>query len=210
MVLSVDRDARGTLQVRVEPPNGQWKNNEGASFDITLPGANGIVVDTGNGSVRISGLGGKADLKTSNGRVEVRDHDGDVKAGTSNGPIVVRGADELWAHTSNGRIEATEVRAAADLRTSNGAIILELDDGSSGPVELHSSNGAIRVELGDAFRGSLRGSTSNGTIRFGDTEGRDVKLQSISKNNVHVVVGDAGAESSASTSNGSLTIRFRS
>ena len=210
MVLKVDRDGQGTLHVSIEPPNGRWENNEGASFDITLPGADGVLVDTGNGSVRISRLGGKADLSTSNGRVEVRDHDGDVRADTSNGSIIVRGADELWAHTSNGRIEATGVRASADLRTSNGSIELELDDDSTGPIELHASNGGIRVDLGHAFRGKLRGSTSNGRISFRDTEGRDVKLQSISKNKVDVVVGDGGSDSSASTSNGSLTIRFKS
>ena len=195
------------LSIGVEPAGGVWKNGEGASFEIIVPGADGVLVRSGNGSIRIEGLAGHADLDTSNGRIAVLDHDGDIDADTSNGRIEIeRVRGDVTASTSNGRITAVDLHGSARLHTSNGGVTARLADDSTGPLNVTTSNGAVRVEVGESFSGMLTASTSNGRLNV--EGGRNVQLESLSKRRVTLSVGDSGGESKIRTSNGSLTIRL--
>lgn len=203
----VQTETEDGLVIGVEPAGGQWKNGEGASFEIIVPGVDGVLVRTGNGEIRLEGLSGHADLDTSNGRVAVIDHDGSVEAETSNGRLEFRNiTGDVNATSSNGAITAVDLHASARLHTSNGRVSAEFADDSAGPVDIRTSNGAVRVEVGEAFAGVLTGSTSNGSLHV--EGGRDVHLESMSKRRVTLSVGQSGAESRVRTSNGSLTIRM--
>lgn len=195
------------LVIGVEPAGGVWKNSEGASFEIIVPGADGVLVRTGNGRIRIEGLAGHADLDTSNGRVTVLDHDGSVLVDTSNGRVELeRISGDVDVTTSNGSISALDLHDSARLHTSNGRVTARLANDSSGPINVSTSNGGVRIEVGEAFEGTLSASTSNGSLHV--EGGRNVQLESLSKRRVTLSVGDSGTESKIRTSNGSLTIRL--
>lgn len=194
----------GTLNVRVDWPDGRPQSGEGCSFKIEAPAPSGVHVDTSNGKISLRDTSGLADLDTSNGSVRVVNHTGEVLAESSNGAIHVRDASgAVEAITSNGRIELVNVGGRAVAHTSNGAIMAHLAESSPGPVQLRSSNGPVDLAIGSAFVGELKVSTSNGNVRLNSPAtvtnmvlGRSATLQ----------FGSGGASSSVRTSNASVSI----
>jgi hypothetical protein len=182
-----DRDpATHALVIHATPPGGEWESREGISYVIATPGASGVKVRTGNGSIRIAGLSGSADLQTSNGRIEATDHAG---------PVVAR--------TSNGSVVATNVSGPVDTRTSNGSVTVALADSAPGPVSIRSSNGSVQLHVGSGFQGTLRADTSNGsvTVPIGSA-----KVKGQGRTSATVAFSDSGPESTIETSNGSVRV----
>lgn len=184
--LRVDRSEGNVVSIRLRPPEDKWQSREGCSFEISLPDAVGVTLDSGNGSISLSGMSGPAKLKTSNGRITVAGHDGPVEAETSNGSVKVEGV--------SGRLK---------VRTSNGAISAEV--AGSGPVELRSSNGAISLDVTRSFAGTMRVETSNGSI----VTPKGVEVEKPSRGKRLVKFGGEGEESAVRTSNGSVTVRVK-
>lgn len=206
---SVLADYEGdTLRVRVEWPEGRRKSNEGASFDIEVPGASDVTVETGNGRIALAGARGRADLRTSNGRIVVSRHEGPVVADTSNGRVEVSGdLHDVRVDSSNGDIVVAGAAGPVHARTSNGSIAVELTDDNPGPLEARSSNGAIRLDLGPAFQGRLTLDTSNGRVRLENAP--LARIHSISRSRAELTLGDGAQRSIADTSNGRVTVNFR-
>lgn len=204
------RDEHDALSVRVVWPDNAPKGSEGCAFEISLPDAVGVRLQTSNGAITIKGLGGDADLRTSNGQIRADNHAGAVKAESSNGAITITGCSgAVTADSSNGEITLTDTGAPVHADTSNGAVELSMHPAASGPINLSTSNGAIEVTLSPSFLGSLTASTSNGTF---SVQGIDKSMvQSLSKKSGVLRFGDAtsAAASSLSTSNGSITVRMR-
>ncbi|MFG0274836.1 MAG: DUF4097 domain-containing protein [Phycisphaerales bacterium] len=197
-----------TLVVSVVWPDGRRRSSEGATFDIEVPGVADATVDTGNGAINLAGAQGDADLNTSNGRIKVERHRGSVVADTSNGRIEISGElDDVDARTSNGAVRIAGADGPVRVRTGNGSVVVELADGNPGPVEARSSNGSIRFNLSEAFRGRLRLETTNGRVVLEDAP--MARIHSISRNRAELTIGDSAAESSADTTNGTVTVRFR-
>ncbi len=196
------RNSDGALVLRVEWPDNKRENNEGVSFDITLPDAHGATINTGNGRIEIENLSGEARLDTSNGRVMVTDHDGPVFVDTSNGRIETRDIDgPVRLRTSNGRVIAEDINGTVDIVTSNGSVEIELEDGVQGACSAKSSNGSISFSVGRSMQASLDLSTSNGKIivnRAGETMSF--------KNSARIELNGGGPTCTLSTSNGRITV----
>ncbi len=107
------RDADGALRIEVAWADGQRLNSEGCDFDIVAPDVRGIDVDTSNGAIIVTDLGGNALLKSSNGKITATHQAGDVRAATSNGAIVITDpAGNVKAGSSNGAIEVVNAPGA--------------------------------------------------------------------------------------------------
>lgn len=183
--VSVSVTGEPTLVVRtvVQPATSARVS---VDYLIQVPATVGMVrVQTSNGAIRVSGIGGDADLRTSNGAIDVAGTNGTVTARTSNGAITIQDAASLGdLETSNGRI-AADVLAVKDdiaIRTSNGAVDLALGPALSAVIDAETSGsqisvppGLVRVDEQSATR--LRATagagghtitvrTSNGQIRF--------------------------------------------
>ena len=190
-VIDAVRSSDGTLMIGVTWPDGKWHFNDGCSFEILVPDANGILARTSNGSLTFAGLSGTVDAHTSNGRITITGHDGPINADTSNGRITITGAT-----------------GAVNADTSNGSIKVTLTDTNPGPVHLDSSNGAITLEVGPAFAGQLVADTSNGKVTFGPfPDGLTVTDQRVSRSNGHATFGTGGERSVVDTSNGSISVK---
>jgi hypothetical protein len=134
--LSITRDVNQQLVVRPVFPDSH-RGGDGASFVVKVPDANGVNLDTSNGSVVATNLSGDLVIDTSNGAIKVTDHDGDAHIDTSNGTVTVTNlSGSLWADTSNGRITLNNVGGPVDADTSNGSIKLVLAGDQSGPIKL--------------------------------------------------------------------------
>lgn len=203
--IAVVRDETGRLTIGVDWPGGHRRGNEGCDFDVRLPDASGVTVETSNGRIAMAGLAGAAMLGTSNGGIQVTGHDGDVRGHTSNGRVTMRSVrGEVKARTSNGAVEVVRVTGMVDAATSNGHVEVILDPAGRGPVFVDTSNGSISVDLGPAFSGKVTMRTSNGRISVIGAEATG------GKEHKSVVVGAGGAESILKTSNGPVQLRIGS
>jgi hypothetical protein len=202
------RETDGTLYVGVRWAYERRYGNEGCSFEILVPEASGLRLETSNAPIRVAGTSGTADLDTSNGEIVAEDHAGELQARTSNGPIRLRrvGGDVV-ARTSNGPIEVVEASGPVEADTSNARVVIRLDDAATGPIRAATSNGRIDLDVGAGFRGDLRIETSNGRIRVDPDRG--VRLLSMSRDAARIRIGEPGPLSTAVTSNGSVSIRIR-
>ena len=150
----------------------------GVDFEVTVPVAVDVDVDTSNGSIRIDDVAGILGLDTSNGRITVADAIGDLDAETSNGTIEIERFEGLLrAETSNGRIEIDDFEGAVDATTSNGPIQFSGALIDTADHRLVTSNGRIDVDIPSDASLRIVAQTSNGSISttlplIGDTDGR--------------------------------------
>ncbi len=194
-----------TVSISTAFPEG-FRNGDGASFTVRTPrGWREAIIRTSNGGVRIEGLSAPSDIDTSNGAVTVVGQTGDVRIDTSNGRIEVVGLDgSIVADTSNGGLVFEDVSGAIKASSSNGSINLKLQGEQSGPFALSSSNGGVRIRVGSGFHGVIDARTSNGSMSMkGD---RMAAVEMLGKRHGRATVGEGGAESTVSTSNGSVTV----
>ncbi|MBK7404873.1 MAG: DUF4097 family beta strand repeat protein [Phycisphaerales bacterium] len=164
--------------------------NEGVSFEIAGPSDRPIRGRSSNGHIELSGFAGGAALRTSNGSVTVSNHDGPVSCETSNGSVKIVGASgPLDVHTSNGSVRAELV--------------------GPGPIEIETSNGSVAITVGPDFAGQIDANTSSGKITATDDAGEGRISVSGGATTKRFVIGAGGANSTISTSNGSVSVRVR-
>lgn len=201
--ISVTRGLDGVLLIKPIFPGGA-RSGDGASISIVLPDADGVELDTSNGSVTARGLTGKLVIDTSNGSVDVVNHRGSAEIDTSNGRVeVIDLAGSLLIDTSNGSVHVENLAGPATIDTSNSSIVLSLGADQSGPLDLDTSNGSIRVRVGQGFVGPVTLDTSNGSIAVTDRLGR-IATKTIGKTGGRIVVGEGGDPSRLDTSNGRI------
>ena len=158
-------------------------------YEIYLPKAMGISVDTSNGSVLVSNTDGSVSAHSSNGRIHI------AKA---SGPVIVQ--------TSNGKVVCEDVRSSVDIQTSNGKITVlhpaSLARGDQ--IRCRTSNGTIRLGLDSQSQFSMEADTTNGQIRS-DFEIAGAR-QPGKRTHLAGVIGTGGTTVSLRTSNGSINI----
>ena len=204
-----ERTEDGTLSIAAQWPDGHRQGREGCSFEVLIPGATGLDLQTSNGKLSAAGCLGRAELHTSNGAIDLTDHQGPAVAETSNGSVTLTG---VWgpvdARSKNGKIHVVGATDAVSARTSNGSVHVEFDPASLGPVDVQTSNGAIELAIGPVFAGKLLLETSNGSIQVEDAV--LAQVISRSKNRVRLAFGAFGGserESKATTSNGAIRVK---
>lgn len=204
--LNAAREGDDRLRVWVEWPGGDRRGNEGSDIRVYLPDANGVDIRTSNGSVRVAGLAGTADISATNGSIVVQDHAGRVRGRTTNGNLRAENtARSVELFSSNGG--ATVLGAAGPVRveTTNGSMRVTTTPENTGPVRLRTTNGSVTLDLGPAFAGRLRLGTSGdrisvqgfGGARMIESRGDTVEMQ----------VGDDETISAVRTTNGSVRVR---
>lgn len=104
-------------------------------FDLTL--------DANNGSLGVTGVDGKLELRTTNGSVALTNVGGDVHAHTQNGSLNLQLAGKRW----DGR--------GLDAETQNGSVRLSLPDGYAALLETGTVNGRINTEFPITVQGRI-------------------------------------------------------
>jgi hypothetical protein len=138
--------------------------NAQVRYEVTVPRAMNLNIETVNGSVRVAGVNGRHEVETTNGRIELARCAGSLEASTTNGAITA----EL-ANVARGQ--------ALNLSTTNGRIELALPSSFAADVDAATTNGAITSDLplltNSLKRGSLRGSINGGgtPLRLRTTNG---------------------------------------
>jgi len=199
----------GFLRVACDWPGTGRKNRESCSFEIVVPDTDGIRVRTDNGSVRIVGLRGLAQVVTDNGSVTILDHDGPAEVETDNGSVEIESFGwPALVDTDNGRVELRGVGTPLKVYTDNGSVHAELDPFAEGPFDIETDNGTIVLEVGPDLGGVIDARTGNGSIsieRFvGDTEYESRNRRS---ERLLVRVDGRDIENLLETDNGAIRVR---
>lgn len=161
-------EGAGSARVIAKKKHHSWFSDHGdnVQYEVRVPAQTRVMVDTSGGSIKISGLRGRAKLDTSGGGIRVDDLAGDLEADTSGGSIHladVKGT--VRAQTSGGGIEGRNLDGSVHAESSGGSIELEK---VTGDLEAETSGGGIRIA--DAG-GRVHADTSGGSIEASFTKG---------------------------------------
>ncbi len=202
-----ERISDGMLSLGVKWPGGEAKPGEGCSFSINIPDARGLDIETQNGRVDISGMGGAARLSSTNASISANGHQGSLEATTSNGNITLEEVSEsATARSNNGKIKMAGIGGAVIANTSNKSVSVELADGNAGPVQIKTDNGKVRLELSEAFKGELKLATSNAKVKFNLAD--HINVVASEKDSAVLQAGD-GPNSRVDTRNAAIKVQFK-
>ncbi len=154
------------------------------SYDISVPAAAAVQVDSGSGDVAVSGVNGRVKAHSGSGGVTATAIGGDIDARTGSGDIVVK-----------------DVRKAASLSTGSGTIAGVLT--GAGDVKATSGSGDITLE---GVNGMLAASTGSGSIGVEGTPTADWRVSAASGDLTVALPSGKGFTLDASTSSGTLDI----
>jgi DUF4097 and DUF4098 domain-containing protein YvlB len=185
---AVSRSADGVRVMNEARPGflGLCIGRCGLSYQITLPRATLLIVQTSSGDINVSGVEGAVSLTSSSGDVEAHEIPNGMTASTSSGDVELTGVGgKLDVQTSSGdvRLEAGRV-AGATVRTNSGDIEL---DGVANTLALQSNSGSITVR--DARDARLDIQNSSGEVDYTGSLA-------------------SAADSSIATSSGDVTLRL--
>jgi DUF4097 and DUF4098 domain-containing protein YvlB len=140
-------------------------DNISIAYDLQVPVATALNVDTGSGSVRVGALNGPVSAHSGSGSIQVGATGGSVKASTGSGQITVDGAKgQLDASSGSGSIHLRGIAGDATVNTGSGSI--EVEQTAAGTVRATNSSGSIKAW---GLRGGLYAHTSSGSIRVQGT-----------------------------------------
>ncbi len=164
--LEIDIKATGS---RVEVETNYPKNNRGGrisvEYTLMIPvGASVDSVELVNGSLRISGVQGGANIECVNGSIDARQLAGPISIES------VNGSTDLW-------LDATWGEDSVSLEAVNGSIDVYLAPGANVNVDAETVNGKINNNLGlEVHKGKYVGSSMRGTIGSG---GASVSIETV-------------------------------
>ena len=113
------------------------------SYLVMVPRHFDLTLDANNGSLGVTGVDGKLELRTTNGSVALNDVGGDVHAHTQNGSLNVQLVGKRW----DGR--------GLDAETQNGSVRLSLPEGYAALLETGTVNGRINTDFPITVQGRI-------------------------------------------------------
>ena len=150
---------------------GNWQGGHmrhfGGEFAITVPRDMALVrVESGGGSVEVSGITGRAEMETGGGKIRIDDVGGTVVAQTGGDSIDVGtvGGD-LELTTGGGSINVHDVKGKVKAETGGGNIYV-MSAGQDAVVEAGGGNVQIKK-----CQGRVKASSGGGNIDLGDIGG---------------------------------------
>lgn len=164
---------------------GDRRRNVTAEFSVQVPAGVRMNGNTVNGDVSVDRITSDVSANTVNGTVKVTQVSGQVRARTVNGDVDV--------DTRGGTVSG---------ETVNGSVSASMGSGGTGDMRFRSVNGSITITGPSALNADVDLNTLNGDIdsKYSLTFDRR-------RRHADGVVGSGGRRLSASTVNGSITLR---
>lgn len=155
--------------VASEGPRTRGRDSWSVSYRVRVPRGTALSLESTNGSMTVSNVGGAVTARSTNGSIRIADAGGPIRARSTNGSI--------QAALRPGVALADDM----ELRTTNGAVTLQLPAGTSARLNASTTNGGITSDIPVTIEGQsrrqLRGvmgqggpeiriSTTNGAVRI--------------------------------------------
>jgi len=118
-----------------------------------------IVLESGDGRIVASGLGGDVRVRTEDGSIRITDLSGRLEADSGDGSIEVDGRlDALSVRSGDGSVRVAAVSGSTmasdwNITTGDGSIRLHLPVAFGAEVDAHTGDGSVRVDGIDRRRG---------------------------------------------------------
>lgn len=129
----------GTIRIATEPAvrteGASDESNWSVSYEILVPRATNLKLDTFNGGISVTGVDGTIEFKAMNGGVSLQDVAGDVKGRTTNGGVSVKLSGGSWKGTG------------LDVGTTNGGVHLMIPENFAAHVEVSTVNGGFNSDI---------------------------------------------------------------
>jgi hypothetical protein len=181
----IESQAGNRISIHVKMPRGMnWNfGNRSVRVTVSVPPSLTLRATTGDGSIRLAGIGGDLRLNTGDGSITGTSLNGSLEARTGDGTVNVAGRfDALRVNTGDGAIEVAAasgsvVKSGWNLETGDGSVRLRVPPDLKADVDLHTGDGSMRVDVpglatsatGDHdVRGRLNGGGLPIRVRTGD------------------------------------------
>ena len=155
-------------RIRADGPDVGRREGWGVSYELRVPRASNLDLDTHNGGISVEDVSGDIRFSALNGGVHLTGVAGDVRGRTTNGGLHIELDGDRWAgagldtETVNGGVDLTIPRGySAELVTGtvNGGIDIDFPVTVSGRIGRQ-----LRTTLGDGGP-TIRAVTTNGGVR---------------------------------------------
>jgi hypothetical protein len=135
------RMVRGKLSA--EGPDTGRREGWGVSWEIRVPRATDLDIETHNGGIGVDGVDGRIRFEALNGGVRLVDVAGSVTGRTTNGGVHVALDGARWSGQG------------LDVETTNGGIDLTIPEGYSARIETGTVNGGIDIDFPVTIQGRI-------------------------------------------------------
>jgi len=180
--------ADSVQEIRWAWSDPNWSSQKAeVSFEVSLPAALDLNVETENGKIDVVGATGDCELKSRNGAIRAW----------------AVAAQRISASTQNGAIDIESPAGEIDLTTTNGKIVAALTGTTVSKGTLKTQNGEIRLSIDPAANVQFRCKTNNGRITNSLPLG-DVKKSS--RRGLTGQLGDSGGTIDVSSNNGAIRL----
>jgi hypothetical protein len=126
------------------PSTREWdRTSWSVSYLVLVPRRFDLSLEAHNGSLRVTGVQGRMELRTQNGSVGLAEVGGDVRARTQNGSLNVHLTGTRWDGTG------------LDAETQNGSVRLNVPERYAAQLETGTVNGRINTEIPLTIRGTI-------------------------------------------------------
>lgn len=136
-------------------------------IEVRVPAASDLRLESGDGSIRVTGVRGGVRAHTGDGSITARDLKGTLSFHTGDGSILASGIDgRLSCETGDGRIEVEGRFDGLDLETGDGGIAAEAGPGSkvADGWSVHTGDGSVRLWIPRDLSADIEARTGDGRI----------------------------------------------
>jgi DUF4097 and DUF4098 domain-containing protein YvlB len=162
------------IQVEARRPSGSdaffgigIHTSRSARITATVPRASNIVARSGDGTIRIERVDGRAELRTGDGSVKGSELSGEVVVHTGDGSIALQDIDgTVDLTTGDGGVSVSGVLKGVQVSTGDGSVTVRADETSvmTSDWSIGSGDGTIVLYLPRSFDADLDAHTSDGRI----------------------------------------------
>jgi hypothetical protein len=140
-----------------------------AKLIASVPRHTNLTIRSGDGSVTLERVDGRADIRTEDGSIHVVETGGELVAETGDGSIQIEDVTgRVEARTGDGSIRLSGTPGSVRARSGDGSIVLRVRNGAvmTDDWTVDTGDGSISVELPDGFAARIEADPgSDGRVR---------------------------------------------
>ncbi|MEW5982704.1 MAG: DUF4097 family beta strand repeat-containing protein [Acidobacteriota bacterium] len=219
----------GTITIEVSRPAiaeaVTWGTSPSASLVVTAPIQSALVARSGDGSITLTRLAGKVELRTDDGSIRITEVKGDLMARTGDGSVRAEdfeGSADI--ETGDGSVSLEGIVRRLRLDTRDGSVQLRVREGSvmESDWSVTTGDGGMRIELPEGFSANLDATTGDGRIVIDDLRGgrperaeeeratrSDEERSERARRSARIALGAGGRSLTLRSGDGTITVRRR-
>jgi hypothetical protein len=176
------------------------------SYEILIPRASALAANDSSGAIKVTALGGDANLNTASGDIEIHQAGGRVFAEAASGKITIDGAaGVLRAKTASGDISVSGATGNVEARASSGNVTARFASiGSVREIKLAAMSGDVMLAMPRGTGAAISAETEAGSIQsdFGQAPHAGYAGATLAQ-----VIGDGRVKIDLSAASGSIRLR---